>query len=66
MNEMPLTTKSSAIEDETLVKSRQRVADHGEVFTPNHSDIPEFTVRHGLHAFHEYRPNPPATARAQM
>jgi hypothetical protein len=35
MNEMPLTTKSSAIEDETLVKSRQRVADHGEVFTPS-------------------------------
>ena len=35
MNEMPLTTKSSAVEDETLVKSRQRVADHAEVFTPN-------------------------------
>jgi len=35
MNEMHLTKKSSAVEDETLVKSRQRVADHGEVFTPN-------------------------------
>jgi hypothetical protein len=35
MNETPLTTNSSAVEDETLVKSRQRVADHGEVFTPN-------------------------------
>lgn len=35
MNEMPLTTKSSAVEDETLVKSRQRVADHAEVFTPS-------------------------------
>lgn len=35
MNEMPLTTKSSAVEDETLMKSRQRVADHGEVFTPS-------------------------------
>ena len=34
--------------------------------TPNHSDIPELTLRHDLHAFHEYRPNPPATARAQI
>jgi len=35
MSEMPLTENSDAIEYETLVKSRQRVADHGEVFTPN-------------------------------
>ena len=34
--------------------------------TPNHSAIPELNDRQGLHAFHEYRPNPPATARAQM
>ena len=34
MNEMPLTANSSAVEDETLVKSRQRVSDYGEVFTP--------------------------------
>ena len=33
MSEMPLTANSNAIEDETLVKSRQRVSDHGEVFT---------------------------------
>ena len=35
MSEVPLTGNSNAIEDETLVKSRQRVADHGEVFTPS-------------------------------
>ena len=35
MSEMPLVQTSNAIDDETLVKSRQRVADHGEVFTPS-------------------------------
>ena len=35
MSEMPLTGNSNAIEEETFVKSRQRVADHGEVFTPS-------------------------------
>ena len=34
MSEMPLVQTSNAIDDKTLVKSRQRVADHGEVFTP--------------------------------
>ena len=35
MSELPLATNSGAVEDEKLVKSRQRVADHGEVFTPS-------------------------------
>jgi len=35
MTEMPLVQGSEALDEETLVKSRQRVADHGEVFTPS-------------------------------
>lgn len=35
MSEMHFVRSSDALEDETLVKSRQRVADHGEVFTPS-------------------------------
>jgi hypothetical protein len=35
MTEMPLVQSSEALDEETLVKSRQRVADHGEVFTPS-------------------------------
>ena len=35
MSEKPVVQSSNALEDETLVKSRQRVADHGEVFTPS-------------------------------
>jgi hypothetical protein len=35
MSEMPVVAGSSAFDDETLVKSRKRVADHGEVFTPS-------------------------------
>lgn len=35
MSEEPLILNSTALEDEVLVKSRQRVADHGEVFTPS-------------------------------
>jgi len=34
MSELPLVQIPNSSEDETLVKSRQRVADHGEVFTP--------------------------------
>lgn len=34
MSEMPLAQSSDASDAETLVKSRQRVSDHGEVFTP--------------------------------
>lgn len=33
MSEMPVVHSSDAPEGETLMKSRQRVADHGEVFT---------------------------------
>jgi len=33
MSEIPLVQSSNTLDDETLVKSRQRVADHGEVFT---------------------------------
>jgi hypothetical protein len=33
MSEIPLVQTSNTLDDETLVKSRQRVADHGEVFT---------------------------------
>ena len=35
MSDMPLVQSANALDDETLVKSRQRVADHGEVFTPS-------------------------------
>ena len=35
MIEIPMVQCSSALDEETLVKSRQRVADHGEVFTPS-------------------------------
>jgi hypothetical protein len=35
MIEIPMVQNSSALDEETLVKSRQRVADHGEVFTPS-------------------------------
>ena len=35
MNELRSAQSSTGLDDETLVKSRQRVADHGEVFTPN-------------------------------
>lgn len=35
MREIPLVQISNNSEDEALVKSRQRVADHGEVFTPS-------------------------------
>jgi len=35
MSEMPVVQSSEGAEVETLVKSRQRVADHGEVFTPS-------------------------------
>ena len=35
MNDLPLAQSSTGLDDETLVKSRQRVADHGEVFTPS-------------------------------
>lgn len=35
MSEIPVVQSSEAPEGETLVKSRQRVTDHGEVFTPN-------------------------------
>jgi hypothetical protein len=34
MSEMPLVQSSNASDAETLMKSRQRVSDHGEVFTP--------------------------------
>jgi len=34
MSEMPVVPSSEGPEGETLVRSRQRVADHGEVFTP--------------------------------
>jgi hypothetical protein len=33
MSEIPTVHSSDAPEGETLMKSRQRVADHGEVFT---------------------------------
>jgi hypothetical protein len=33
MSEMPIAQSSKALVDETLVKSRKRVSDHGEVFT---------------------------------
>ncbi len=35
MSEMPVGQSLEGTEGETLVKSRQRVADHGEVFTPS-------------------------------
>jgi len=35
MSEIPLSQRSNVLDEETLVKSRQRVADHGEVFTPS-------------------------------
>jgi hypothetical protein len=35
MTEIPLAKSSNVLDEETLVKSRQRVADHGEVFTPS-------------------------------
>jgi hypothetical protein len=35
MSEIPVVKSSSTLDDETLVKSRQRIADHGEVFTPS-------------------------------
>lgn len=34
MTEIPLVKSSKALDEENLVKSRQRVSDHGEVFTP--------------------------------
>jgi len=35
MSELPVVQISNGLDDENLVKSRQRVADHGEVFTPS-------------------------------
>ncbi len=35
MTEIPLAQSSNVLDEETLVKSRRRVADHGEVFTPS-------------------------------
>jgi hypothetical protein len=35
MNEIPIEQSSKALHHETLVKSRKRVSDHGEVFTPS-------------------------------
>jgi hypothetical protein len=35
MSEIPVVQSSAALDDETLVKSRKRVVDHGEVFTSN-------------------------------
>lgn len=35
MNELPLSRANAAHNSENLVKSRQRVSDHGEVFTPS-------------------------------
>jgi hypothetical protein len=35
VNEIPVPDSSEALEGETLMKSRQRVAEHGEVFTPS-------------------------------
>jgi hypothetical protein len=35
MTEIPLAQSSNVLDEETLVKSRRRVSDHGEVFTPS-------------------------------